>query len=213
MKPQEVFGAELKLIKAESLRNFTIEGLEKAPKYFWTMPSSTSGKHHPSDEGSIGGQVLHVKRIVVAGIHWCRMWKMSDLAQDEMVVAALLHDICKCGPEDVKDGEIPYTVADHPFYVRPLLEKHSLHTKFFNEKGLLNVYEPIMRAIEAHYGPWTPEDKKELIRSYYNEYQQLAKENAVMKDNHLLMQGLYVADYMSSRNNVFIDVMRNIKEQ
>lgn len=200
MKPEKVFKNEIAQIKNEKLKEFVVACLTIAPKYFYFMPSSMTGKHHPSNELSIGGQVIHVKKMVVAAQIWGALWGLEDLSKDKLIVASLLHDICKCGLEP--DLENLKTDIEHPFLVRVLLEKHKIPSKFFNEKGADMVYEPIMRAIESHMGRWTPEDKKELIQKYYKEY------SGRMEDR-LIIQGLATNDYYVSNGHVDIEILRS----
>ena len=54
---EKVFEMELKLIANNEVRNLVVEVLRLAPRYFWEVPSSTSGRHHPPDENRPGGKV------------------------------------------------------------------------------------------------------------------------------------------------------------
>lgn len=46
---------ELDQIRDEQIMTFTRYVLEKAPTYFWTVPSSSSGKYHPPQSNGEGG--------------------------------------------------------------------------------------------------------------------------------------------------------------
>lgn len=205
MEPYNVFGPELSCIQNTHLRDFAIECLNVAPKYFWTIPSSFSGKYHPVEELSIGGKVLHTKKCFILCKTWAEMQGFEQLTIDILLVASLLHDMCVAGTEYTKEEEL-HTLPNHAFLVRPLIEKHGIHSKFFNDLGLKKVYEPIMRIIECHMGRWTPEDKIDLVKEYCKEY------NENYKEAYKAIVGLITSDYFSSRSFVHVEILRNVKE-
>ena len=56
---------ELDMISDDNIKSFVKSILIRADS-FWTIPSSFSGKYHPSDEHNQGGNLLHTKRVVRA---------------------------------------------------------------------------------------------------------------------------------------------------
>lgn len=58
------FENELREIKNDALRSFVARCLEAAPDYFFEMPASTTGRHHPNYALGQGGLVRHVKAAV-----------------------------------------------------------------------------------------------------------------------------------------------------
>jgi 23S rRNA maturation-related 3'-5' exoribonuclease YhaM len=85
---------EINEIKNDAIRSFVRSVLLKA-ETFWTIPASFSGKHHPPDEFSPGGNVLHTKRVVRIAKLICEAQERDSFEADIMIAAALLHDLTK----------------------------------------------------------------------------------------------------------------------
>ena len=51
------FANELNDIQDDNLRQFAAQLLANAPEYFFTIPASSSGKHHPYFAREVGGLV------------------------------------------------------------------------------------------------------------------------------------------------------------
>jgi hypothetical protein len=93
--------AEINLIKNPSIVAFVQFALESAPAYFWTVPASTSGKYHPTKCRAPGGLVHHTRMVVYFVSHMmlsmhCEAW------HDELIAAAILHDMYKNGDNPKK---------------------------------------------------------------------------------------------------------------
>lgn len=78
------------------------------PDYFWTIPSSSSGKYHSSFDSGEGGLVRHTKMCVLVAEELLRLEEFNKIDPDCMYAAMLLHDSFKHG----KDGR--HYRADHP---------------------------------------------------------------------------------------------------
>jgi|GEM_PF-3964271 len=85
----------LNYIKDEFIRKFTETALLLAFNQFYIGPSSTSGKYHPADEVALTGLLHHCKRVAKLVSEIGKRLGLDQHAQDEMISAALLHDIAK----------------------------------------------------------------------------------------------------------------------
>lgn len=140
---EKVFETELNLIANNEIRNLVVEVLQLAPRYFWEVPSSTSGKHHPPDENKPGGKVLHTKRAVYIAYQLARMENLSELESDLLLAAMVIHDIYSQGPDDIPSQE---TDPSHPLLVR----------KKTAPLAGAPYYDDVMSIVEAHMGRWGP---------------------------------------------------------
>jgi len=92
---------EVSLIENGKIRTFVAQCLEKAPDYFWTCPSSSTGKYHPADENTMGGTILHTKRVTRIAADLCFSMGVTSVEKDCVIAAAIMHDMCKLGyPEE-----------------------------------------------------------------------------------------------------------------
>ena len=99
----EPLAEEINLIGRPDIKAFVKFALESAPDYFWTVPASTSGKYHPEECRKPGGLVYHTRMVVyfVQGLMIsmeCEAWR------DELIAAAILHDVYKNGDGTTKYG-------------------------------------------------------------------------------------------------------------
>lgn len=79
------------------IRQLTQQALDAAPPEFWTVASSSTGMHHPADEINPGGLAYHVARVATMAEFLCDHYQVTGRQKDEIVAAALLHDIKKGG--------------------------------------------------------------------------------------------------------------------
>lgn len=150
--PEIMFVRELSLIEDEAIRKFTIKCLQAAPKYFWQIPASSTGKYHPDYAATEGGLVKHVKMAVKFAEDLLVLKQHTYLSGDkDMIYAALiLHDICKKGRSDEGDE---HTRFDHPILATQLLTSVAL--KMYHDFDHIpeSVYE-IQKLIASHMGQW-----------------------------------------------------------
>ena len=173
---EQIFKNELNLIKDTQIKGLIVKILSIAPKYFWRIPSSSSGRWHPSDENKVGGKVLHTKRSVYIAYHLARMEQLNEFEKDLLIGAMIVHDICCQGSEDEALGT---TIREHGLLVQE--KTKSLQSSPY--------YAKIMAILRTHMGRWGPAKPR-------TELQKLA----------------YIADYISSRKAVKIDVDQAIEE-
>lgn len=179
-----MFTKELETIEDTHLREFTRYALENAPKYFYTIGASASGKYHPKFSQGEGGLVRHTKAVLKFCNEFLNMspyYELPTMWKDYARVACLLHDICKYGEEDEMDKS---TYTDHSINGAIYVDKmwgmyHSTEEEIFLELAP----ELITHAIMCHMGRWSKENQRPIS---------------------IIDNLVHLADYVASRN--FIDV-------
>jgi hypothetical protein len=121
-----------------SEQDLTVELLLNAPPWFWSAPSSSSGKYHPEDEHGDGGLALHSLRVYRIARSFCEAEpkKFGDLIAP-ILSACLLHDYCRYGTGRTRSD---YSVTEHP----------DLAANLIREKG----FPDISRLVQSHMGQW-----------------------------------------------------------
>ena len=151
---------EINMIKDENIKSFVRSILMRCDD-FWVIPSSFSGKYHPSDEHGPGGNVLHTKRVVRAAKVLSDSYSLSEEDRDIVYAACILHDVTK----GAKHGEGDSCRYDpmHPYTVGNLVKKcqeddkkyateSQSSTLFLSEEAV----QSILRLVRCHLGPWSP---------------------------------------------------------
>lgn len=139
-------------IENREILKFVRESLKLAPEYFWRIPSSLSGEHHPPDERGAGGLVLHTKRVVRLCEHLSRSYDLDKLNRDLLIAAAILHDTFRCGFEGRERKHEEGWGG---------LGSDSLHP-CYPAVGLKELFEDCKHAqtiviiCALHYGRWSP---------------------------------------------------------
>lgn len=179
---KEIFNTELNYIKDENIRKSTGIILDMLPDYFYNMPASTTGKHHP--EFSLGdmGLVRHVKaasRMAEELFNDSVFNPFDERKQDLIRMAIILHDGIKKG----LNGE-EHTSFDHPIVMAKFIEEN--FDKLFITKEDL---DSLKRMISSHMGPWNT--------SYYSDVVL-----PVPKEKDELF--VHLCDYLASRR--FLDI-------
>jgi len=160
MNVETVFAKELKLIKNNEIRELVIVFFEElCPDYFWTCPSSTSGKYHPKLSLGKGGLIRHTKMAVWWGIELLRAVEESpelscikDL-QDQVIAALLLHDMLKNGKGLNAKGyaiEGPAVTGTHGVTL-----SKKINECIDNDPA----YALIVQGIASHMGVWTTDKR------------------------------------------------------
>lgn len=156
-KTVEVFSRELALIKDEQIKDFVIKVFDTlAPDYFWTCPTSTSGKYHPQVSLGEGGLVRHTKLAVWWGVELLRTqepMREMHLFLDQVIAALLLHDLKKNG--ETLDGR-GYPTLANTTKVHGLYLGQQIRTRMFPpDDPIPETLLPIIEGIETHMGVWT----------------------------------------------------------
>lgn len=139
----DLFEKELSHIEFEDIKDFTIKCLLMAPEYFFVIPSSLTGKHHPSDENEKGGCVKHTKRVVKLSKELVDLYGIDFTESDILISSAILHDTLKCGLPPIDEY---HTVRIHPYLPAWYYEKYK-EFKYYND---------IMSLIGNHMGIFSP---------------------------------------------------------
>lgn len=152
---------EINLIGAEEIQQFVRSVLLKTSPLFWEIPSTFSSAHHPPDEHLSSGNVLHTKRVVRIAVMLCESYSLSDSDRDNIVAAAILHDVTKGVPSEI-EGQFHYDPM-HPYTVNKFVKSCIQHDKTYasdtNSSTLFIAEEDlqtILRLIRCHLGPWSP---------------------------------------------------------
>ena len=113
-----LFRREIDLIKDPKLQCFVTHCLINLPDYFFTMPASTTGKHHPQYSLGDGGLVRHTKAAIGIVEQLLQVDFISEkIPKKDLVYAALLlHDGVK-----KKSADSQYTAFEHPLLARDFI--------------------------------------------------------------------------------------------
>ena len=133
-----------------SIRQIAKVSLLESPKYFWTIPSSSSGKYHPVDELVKGGLVIHTLKALYVfetlapslnGLNENSPFTgiIEVRGADCIRCAILLHDTYKNGIEN----------CGHTIHEHPLVAANELRKRF---KEVPVDTETIAKLIESHMG-------------------------------------------------------------
>ena len=153
----EVFKEELDLIFDKKVKEFTKICLMVAPDYFFTdCPASSTGKHHPIDELSWDGTIIHTKR-VVSMCYDLSVGLGCENNRDSIIAACIIHDLRKQGLE--KSG---HTQKNHPDLAAQLVEEVQRDTQILKDKE----YNIIRNCCGFHYGLWSQLKWKKDLSNY-----------------------------------------------
>lgn len=155
-----VFEKELNYIDNKLLREFIKECLIKAPKYFYEIPASSSGKYHPKQDLGVGGLVRHTKAVVQVALDLirCEQFWNSTESKDEIISACILHDIIKNGFKDCG-----HTLIEHPLLANEFIEK-VFRESSDKYNGIWRSKNYIQTLIGSHMGVWNKDkDGREIL--------------------------------------------------
>jgi len=142
-----VFAYELNhYIYDRDLRQLAVDLLEGLPDYFYKIPASSTGTHHPAYALGEGGLVRHTKAAVKLAHTMIELEQYKELRNDFIITALLIHDGFKCGlPKE--DGSFEnLTAKDHPY----LAANYVRNANFERKQDL----SEIASLIETHMGQW-----------------------------------------------------------
>lgn len=158
MEKKAVFKELLDKFETEEMRLYCEDMIENIPDYFFTMPSSTSGRFHNATQCQPHGQVYHA--IMFGAIMnyrlalKCNQEKFkSPIQRDAMRCVSIFHDAIKCGWNGSQ-----FTVHEHPMlagaWVRETHVEHDIDDK---------IKERIARMCERHSGEWTSNKRSTVV--------------------------------------------------
>ena len=180
LEKSAVFNTELNYISDDKIRESAKYLLNRLPDYFYVMPASTSGMHHPEFSLGEGGLVRHTKVAVRIAMELFRdnifnTFEFKEHTQDLIIMALLLHDGFKQGKEP--SG---HTAFDHPLIAAEFVFNNIVNLPM----DQLDVLQ-VRRLIASHMGPWCKDkDGKKILPT-------------PLKDDEIFVHG---CDYLASRN-------------
>lgn len=83
---------EISLIDNDNTRDFTISAILSAPGKYWIRQSAFTKGHHPDDEHSKWGNLIHVKRTIIIAKMFVDMRNTAQEFADCLYSALLIHD-------------------------------------------------------------------------------------------------------------------------
>lgn len=139
----------IQFIDAYNVEKDVIELTANAPDYFWSVPASSSGYHHPLCRGRHG---LWIHTLMLSTVidrladSYVQQGRLTEYDIDLAHAAAILHDQRKNGsPENPQDT----STSDHDLKMAAVIREQS---------GLPYV---VADAVESHMGPWYDGPKPE----------------------------------------------------
>lgn len=151
---------ELNQIVDKKIRDFTEHVLQQAPKYFWTVPSSSSGKYHPEQSNGEGGLVRHTKAVIYFAVKLCDVYSVVGIEKDCIISACILHDIVKYGEEKQS-----HTTKNHDY------EGAMFVKRLGDDFGLdQNILSTIAGCVAWHMGKWTDMTGRKKTQAFPDEY-------------------------------------------
>lgn len=149
---------EIDLIMDLRLKTLIIKTLEKAPEYFWSIPASSTGRHHPKEDNEVSGLIKHTRKAVKIGCELCEAFGVEGFKRDVVIASLILHDSVKNG-YPTNSG---FTVAGHGYQISQLMRD----AKIMDNKN--SDLREVINAAATHMGRWdfpfdTPHDAIGLI--------------------------------------------------
>jgi len=189
----DVFSKELSYIKNTKHLDNAIKIIEMLPDYFFEIPASSTGKHHPAFSLGPGGLVRHTKVAVRIAYELLENESIgssfTDDEKDLIIIALLIHDGMKMGKE-----KTTYTLFDHPLFISNMLEETRKELTFTDDELKL-----LISMTESHMGQWnTSEYSDEVLPKPNNKYERF----------------VHMCDYLSSKRylDVKFDSLGNIDD-
>lgn len=187
-KRLDFFKEELDLIYDGRVKEFAKLCLATAPNYIFTdCPASSTGKHHPMNELSYDGTLIHTKKVARMVYSLSRALDIEE-RRDLLVAAAIIHDLVKRGWEE----DHPWTKPDHPQLAAELVDRVQRDTELLTT----DEYSTIRSCVFYHYGPFT-----------------IAQHKKPMVDFSLSELAVYLADYVASKKFLDVQYKGSIYEQ
>lgn len=181
-KRLEIFRKELDLIEDGRLRNFTDKIITRLPDYFFEVPASSTGKHHPSYALNHGGLVRHTKAAVgIANeLFNCNsIHSYNQKQKDLIIISLLLHDGLKSGL--VKQT---YTVVTHPLEIVQFIRDQQDCVDLLTTEEL----KVICNCIASHMGEWNIDYR--------------TKKEVLPKPQTGMQKFVHMCDYLASRKRL-----------
>ena len=186
----ELLSYEVAQIDDYNIREFVKMTLDTVDPIHRIKPASSTGKYHPKYAAGEGGLIRHIKVTVRNVIELIRATPAVENEKDELIAAAILHDMWKY-PEG-RDHE--FTAFDHP----------ALGGQWCNDHG----FDTIGRLIAAHQGIWTTSRQ---MPGFENE-QPRKFDEWILHYSDLMASRAYLACDFDEQGDVVLDPWATRKE-
>ena len=163
-------------------RKFAYALLSNVPDYFFSVPASSSGKYHPSNDLGEGGLVRHSISVARMLDHLLEPYGYFDFDEEQkelLKIAALFHDCMKSGTQEEYE-KCKHTKFLHPLYAANFIMTTAIKTAYSYEKALF-----IYNAVISHMGQWNTNATGELPTPKTPD-----------------QKVLHLADYLASRKDI-----------
>lgn len=176
---------EIDYIVRPTLRKAVELTLERAPQPVYSWASSSSGKHHPSQDNTADGSLFHVRKVVWMVRQMLAPFHADQLYYDILTAAAIIHDCTQRGIHHITGKTDP----EHGWTAAMLFDEAA------KEVGLPGHIRTLVgELVEFHSGPWSkPEAWPEPLGVHLS--------TAVL--GRII---LHLADYIVSREQVSIEL-------
>jgi len=145
--------------------NFLTKLNTKLPN-IWDKPSSSTGKYHKRQNGTVPSIEDHTFEMLKAAIKVIRLFDENRSAiskqNDVLFIAIILHDNLKYGLE----GKYKHTVINHDFQMAELIKKQR---EFFELYFTFEETNLLIQMIRMHSGQWSLK-KADRIDFNFNQY-------------------------------------------
>lgn len=138
---------EVAMLKTEKFQQFYVEMLKRCDDSNAEGPASSSGKYHPISSLGVNGLYHHTKTVAILTERMISCIPDFDNPEDHdvMIVAALLHDMCKyAGGSN--------TTSDHPAAMARIIRAYI--TECVTDEKDKEYFERVAVAVEAHMSRW-----------------------------------------------------------
>jgi len=200
IKSTEVFKSELDLIKDKEFKHHVINIIEGLPDYILEIPSSSTGKYHPSDEINKDGMQRHAKRCALLSKDMVLIDNFYSPYLDILIAGSIVHDMLKNGYLKSDSSYEKYTQDNHPIFIFDYIMKYLTESNTNFESASTETSLILLSVICLfHMGQWTPKEAKERFKQCFNR-------NCLTYEEGKLSEMMHLIDYVVSRRNLF-DIM------
>lgn len=198
IRKYNVFSLMYDKFETNEIREYFKDMVQEIPDYIFTMPSSTSGKHHNKTQCQIYGQIYHIYMFweilnYRLDLKYNREKYDNPYIRDCMRCIPAFHDAIKCGFTGSK-----YTVFEHPIlameWVLNAYTDHSIEQRYKNI---------IANLCASHSGEW-------CVKTYTNKNGSLKDVSMLPEPKNDMEFFIHECDILSSRNNIDLLEIQNI---
>lgn len=145
------FKEELAFIKDPAMLGIAAWLIAKLPDYFFHVAASSTGKYHPSYTQGDGGLLRHTKSAVRIAIELLRleMYQFMEPHYDEILIALMIHDGWKHGPQTEDGSYREFTDQSHARICADWIKGLSMQIPQFDR-----VLNEIASLVHTHMGQW-----------------------------------------------------------